>query len=40
MLPSELVRALPKKFVPWDTIKVKTNARLTKFNIIECLALS
>ena len=28
------------KFVPSDTIKVKTNASLTKFNIFKCLALS
>ena len=37
MLPS---CSSKNKFVLWDTIKVKTNASLTKFNIIKCRALS
>ncbi len=36
MLPSELVRASKNKFVPRDTIKVKTTASLTLLNVSHC----
>ncbi len=38
MLPS--CSSSKNKLVPSDTITVKTNASLTKFNIFKCLALS